>query len=264
MSRADNATAQGAAFFDVDRTLLAGASGLHLARSFRRRGLLTVRDLARTMLIQASFAAKGSNDAQLDRFTEAAKELMRGWDRDMVVATIEDELETRVRPMVYREALDRVAQHQSQGTKVYAVSATMEEIIIPLAHMLGLDGAIATKLEVVDGTFTGEIESACHGPEKAQRLREFAAANNIDLATSIAYSDSITDAEFLRAAGRAYAVNPDKELRALAESEGWGMLRFEERIRMPLHKRKAARAGALALVTGIALSMAHRKRRGRS
>lgn len=249
-----------AAFFDVDRTLLAGASGLHLVQPFRRRGLLSARQVARTMLIQLSFASRGSDDDQLDRFTEGVKELMRGWEHDVVVDIIEQELERRIRPMVFQEALDRIAQHKAQGQRVYAVSATLEEIVEPLARLLGLDGAIATRMEVVDGVFTGEIELANHGAAKAGRLREFAVAHDVDLAASCAYSDSITDAEFLRAVGRAYAVNPDKALRRLAEDEGWGILRFSTRVRAPLHRRRGARLGMAALVGGLALRAAHRRR----
>jgi HAD superfamily hydrolase (TIGR01490 family) len=250
-----------AAFFDVDRTLLAGASGLHLARPFRTRGLLTARQVARTMLIQLAFAARGSDHAQLDRYTEGVRDLMAGWDHDLVVDTVERELERRVKPMVYQEALDRIARHKAQGHRVYAVSATMAEIIEPLAELLGMDGAVASQMEVVDGRFTGEIMRRNHGDDKADRLREFAAEHDIDLAASCAYSDSITDAEFLRAVGRAYAVNPDKALRRLAEDEGWGILRFSTRVRVPLHRRRGARLGFAAVAGGLALRAAHRRRR---
>jgi HAD superfamily hydrolase (TIGR01490 family) len=260
-------TGAGAAFFDVDRTLLAGASGLHLARPLRRRGLLSARQLARTMLVGLAFAAQGSNDEQLDRFSDTVRELMRGWDRDTLLQVVESELERRVHPMVYREALARIAQHQAQGEQVFAVSATMEEIVEPLAQLLGLDGAIATRMEVVDGCFTGEITLRNHGPDKAVRLRAFAQERGIDLDESTAYSDSITDEEFLRAVGRPYAVNPDRELRRLAEREGWGILRFGERIRAPLHRRRSARMGMLAVAGGLAFRAARRRRsraRGRS
>lgn len=248
-----------AAFFDVDRTLLAGASGFHLARPMRSRGLLTTRQLVRSALLGAAFARQGTNHQQLDRFTTTLSELIRGWDRDTLVEIVDDELERRVRPMVFQEALERIQRHQAQGHKVYAVSATMEEIIAPLADLLGMDGAIATQLEVEDGAFTGSVARPNHGAEKADRLREFALEHDIDLAASSAYSDSITDSEFLRAVGRPYAVNPDKQLRRLAEEEGWGILRFTTRVKAPLHRRRAARFGALAVAGGLALR-AHRRR----
>lgn len=249
----------GAAFFDVDRTLLAGSSGLHLARPLRREGLLSARQLARTIIIGHAFAAQGSDDEQLDRFTEHARQLMRGWERETLLRVVEEELERRVRPMVFQEALERIAQHKRQGHRVYAVSATMEEIIEPLAELLGLDGAIATRMECVDGRFTGNIERPNHGPQKAQRLRDFAAEHRLDLPASCAYSDSITDVEFLRAVGRPYAVNPDRQLRRVAEEAGWGILRFSTRVRVPLHHRRSTRVGMAALAGGLALRALRRR-----
>ncbi|MCW2927091.1 MAG: serB 2 [Thermoleophilia bacterium] len=251
-----------AAFFDVDRTLLAGASGLHLARPLRKQGMLTSRQLARTMLIGLSFAAQGSDHKRLDRFTDGVRELMAGWDRAQLMQVVEEELERRVHPMVFQEALERIALHKAQGHEVFAVSATLEEIIEPLALLLGLDGAIAARMEVVDGTFTGEIERPNHGDAKAGRLREFAEERGIDLSASSAYSDSITDEEFLRAVGRPYAVNPDRQLRRLAEEEGWGILRFTTRVRVPLHRRRGARVGML-IAGGLAVRAARRRSRGR-
>lgn len=253
-------SATGAAFFDVDRTLLAGASGLHLAAPFRKHGLLSARQLARTMFAQLSFAMRGTDDEQLDRFTEGVKELMKGWDHATVQRVIADELENRIHPMVFREAVDRIAMHHARGQKVYAVSATFDEIIEPLAERLGLDGFIASQMEVVDGKFTGELLATNHGPEKGRRLTSFAEEHGIDLAASSAYSDSITDEDFLRAVGRPYAVNPDKKLRALAEAEGWGILRFTTRMRVPRHKSRAARAGAIAFATGVVAARMMRKR----
>ncbi|MEO6867730.1 MAG: HAD-IB family hydrolase [Gaiellales bacterium] len=257
-------SADGAAFFDVDRTLLAGASGLHLARPLRKRGLLTARQLARTMLVGLAFSAQGSDEEQLDRYSLALRELLNGWDRQTLIEVVELELERRVHPMIYQEALERIAQHHARGQKVYAVSATNAEIIEPLAKLLGLDGAIATELEVVDGRFTGEISRANHGDDKGLRLREFAAAHEIDLSKSSAYSDSITDSEFLRAVGHSYAVNPDKALRRLAEDEGWGILRFTTRIRAPLYKRRSTRVGMAALAGGLAFRVIRNRKRARA
>lgn len=250
-----------AAFFDVDRTLLAGASSIRLAAPLRRRGMLTSRQLARTLIGGLVFSMQGSDDAELDRYSEILRELMRGWDRATLVEVVEQELEKRVHPTVFREAIQRIEQHRAKGEPVYAVSATSSEIIEPLAHLLELDGYVATELEVVDGAFTGEIARPNHGPAKAERLREFAAANDIDLARSSAYSDSITDEQFLRAVGKAYAVNPDKALRRLAEEEGWGILRFSTRIRAPFHARRSTRIGVGAVVAGIALHRARQRRR---
>ncbi len=244
-------TSSSAAFFDVDRTLLDGASALRMARPLRRHGYLTHRQAARALVSQLGFAFRGADHDAMDRFAAIAKELVGGWPHSEVKELIAEELEKQITPTVFREGLDRIAMHRARGEKVYAVSATMSEVIEPLADLLGLDGAIATDMEVIDGEFTGEILRPCHGSEKAARLQEFAQANDIDLSRSSAYSDSITDEEFLHAVGRPYAVNPDKALRQLAVDEGWGILRFKTRIQAPWHRRRSTLFGfAVAAITG--------------
>lgn len=254
---------RGAAFFDVDRTLVAGASALTMVRPFQRRGLITRRQTIRAGLAQLAYTLKGADDAGIEKSYAAAKVLMDGWDVDLMNRVIAEEIEPRLHPTVYREALDRVAMHHRQGQAVYAVSATMREVIEPLADMLGLDGALATQMEVVDGHLTGDVALPCHGDAKADRVREFAAANGIDLEASSAYSDSISDAPFLRAVGRPYAVNPDKELRKLAEEEGWGMLAFRTRIKAPLHRRRSTQVGVAAVMAAVVAGDRYRRSRNR-
>lgn len=254
----------GAAFFDVDRTLIAGASALRLARPLRKRGLLTRSVQLRSVVQQIGFSVLGANTATLDRFAEGVRSIIGGWEQAEFRDVVEEELERSIRPTVFREALERIELHKRQGHPVYAVSATMEDVIEPFSEMIGLDGAIATQLEVVDGRFTGEILSACHGAEKARRLRQFAEDHGIDLAQSVAYSDSISDASFLQATGRAFAVNPDRELRRLAEQEGWGILYFRTRVKAPIHHHRAARASAAAVVAGLVVRGVVRRRRSRS
>lgn len=251
----------GAAFFDLDRTLIAGSSALRLARSFRKHGLLSRRQQVRAAIVQLGFMLKGADEDDLERFNATAKELIGGWDRDFVRRIIADELERHVRPTVYEEALERVDLHRRRGERVYVVSATMRDIVEPLAELLGLDGAVATEMEIVDGRYSGYIESVCHGPGKADRLHEFARVNGIDLAKSTAYTDSITDEKFLRSVGRPYAVNPDRDLRRLAEDEGWGILNFRTRVEVPLHHRREVRLGAaLAVAAMVGMGMASRRR----
>ena len=119
------------------------------------------------------------------------------------------------------------------------------------------------EVDLVDRRPAGEVARGNHGANKELRLREFAADHGIDLAASVAYSDSISDAPFLRAVGRAYAVNPDRELRRVAEEEGWGILWFRTRVKAPLHQHRAARASAFAVVAGLAVRALVRRRRAR-
>lgn len=252
----------GAAFFDVDRTLIAGASALRMAQPFRKGGLVTRRQQLRAALNQVAFSLMGADDSGIERFATGVRDMISGWDVQHMQRVIDAELDRRVRPTVFREAVDRIALHQRQGQKVYAVSATIIDIIAPLAQMLGLDGAIGSELEIDEGILTGEIAQLCHGEHKAQRLREFARANNIDLTASSAYSDSISDEHFLRAVGRPYAVNPDRDLRRLAEAEGWGVLVFRHQMEVPLHRRRSTHA-SMALALAAAAAVGHRRRAAR-
>ena len=253
--------ANGAAFFDVDRTLVAGASALTMVRPFQRRGLVTRRQTIRAGLAQLAYTARGTDDAGIERSYDAAKELMKGWDVELMRRVISEELESRLHPTVFREALERVEMHHRQGQAVYAVSATMIDLVQPIADLLGLEGALGTELEIVDGLFTGEVTKVCHGDGKASRDAEFAAEHGIDLAKSSAYSDSISDEHFLRAVGRPYAVNPDAKLRKLAEAEGWGMLAFRTRIKAPVHRRRSTHVGMAAVVVAAFAGNRARNRR---
>ncbi|MBC7643537.1 MAG: haloacid dehalogenase-like hydrolase, partial [Thermoleophilia bacterium] len=149
--------ARGAAFFDVDRTLVGGASGLTMVKPFQRRGLVTRRQTIRAGLAQLAYTARGADDQGIERTYVAVKELMKGWDVELMRRVISEELESRLHPTVVREALERVVMHHRQGQAVYAVSATMIDLIEPIAELLGLEGALGTEMEIVDGHFTGEV-----------------------------------------------------------------------------------------------------------
>ncbi len=250
----------GAAFFDVDRTLISGASALRMAQPFRKGGLVTRRQQLRAALNQVAFSLIGADDTGIERFAAGVRDMIAGWDQMHMRRVIDAELDRRVRPTVYREAVDRVAMHHQQGQQVYAVSATIIDIIEPLAAMLGLDGAIGSELEVAAGVLTGEIAEHCHGEHKAARLTAFAAQHGIDLSISSAYSDSISDEPFLRAVGRPYAVNPDKELRKLAEAEGWGVLTFRQQMQVPLHRRRSTHASVALVLAAAAVGRRRRRR----
>ena len=145
-------------------------------------------------------------------------------------ALVAAELEPVLRPLVYAEPLELVRAHRERGEAVYVVSASLQEIVEDLAAELGLDGAIGSTCEIVDGVYTGRSLRGAHGEGKAAAVRELAAREGIDLAASTAYSDSHTDLPFLEAVGHPIAVNPDRRLRRLAGERGWPILEFSERV----------------------------------
>jgi phosphoserine phosphatase len=135
-------------------------------------------------------------------------------------------------PFVYQEALDLIALHRALGRRVYIVSSSPEEVVRPLAAHFDITDVIATRAEVIDGRYTGELAFYCYGEGKADAIREAAEMQNIDLSRSYAYSDSVTDLPMLREVGHPVAVNPDRELRREAEASGWQIRDFRRPVRM--------------------------------
>jgi HAD superfamily hydrolase (TIGR01490 family) len=217
---------RGAAFFDLDRTLLRRSSALALAGPFRRRGLISRRALMRAALWQALFVARGASGEAVRRAAEEGLVVLRGMTPAELQQLVADALGPVLRPLVYREPVELAAGHRERGEPVYIVSAALQEIVDALARDLGFDGAIGTVAEVADGVYTGRTLHARHAAGKAEAVRELAEREGLDLSASTAYSDSHTDLPFLEAVGNPVAVNPDRQLRRIAAERGWPILRF--------------------------------------
>lgn len=217
-----------AAFFDLDRTLLRRSSALALAGSFRERGLIGRGQLAKAAAWQLLFAARGASAEVVRKASEDGMMILKGFRVDELRSLVADAMEPVLKPLVYSEPLELARRHRERSEPVYIVSATLQEIVEELARELGFDGALGSTCEIVDGVYTGRSLRPCHGESKAAALRELAAREGIDLDRSIAYSDSHTDLPFLEAVGRPVAVNPDRELRRVAEERGWPVLEFSE------------------------------------
>ena len=242
------ATSRSAAFFDLDRTLMAGASGFHWARAARAAGLISRRRLMADAWENLRFRLRGSTDAGTDRVRERVGRMIAGRRvRDL------DRLAPRVLagvlPRLYPQMLAVAYEHQDAGRPVYIVTAGSQEMASLLAHVLGFDGGIGSRSEIVDGVYTGRPDGPFTYREgKAQALRQLAAARGIDLARSWGYSDSESDLPMLRAVGHPVAVNPDAELARVAREQGWDVMRFDTLGR----RLKAASAIALAACVGTA------------
>jgi HAD superfamily hydrolase (TIGR01490 family) len=227
----------GAAFFDLDRTLIRRSSALALAGPLRRRGLISHGTFVRAALWQLLFAARGANAEAVRRVAEDGMKVLNGFPVAEMQALVAEAMEPVLKPLVYAEPLALVQRHRERGEPVYIVSATLQEIIDGLAAELGFDGALGSTGEVVDGAFTGKVVRALHHEAKADCVRELAAREGIDLAASTAYSDSHSDLPFLEAVGHAVAVNPDRALRRSAAERGWPVLEFRQSL---YPKRRAA------------------------
>jgi HAD superfamily hydrolase (TIGR01490 family) len=222
------ADVDGAAFFDLDRTLLSRSSSLALAPAFRARGLIGGLDVVKATVAQLVFVRFGAGHSRTGRTAERGVAVLEGVPVSTVRELVDEALGSALRPFVYREALDLVAEHAARNERSFLVSAALQEVVEALAAELGLAGGVGSRAEVVDGVYTGRLARRLYGPEKAAALEELASADGIDLAASSAYSDSVTDLPFLEAVGHPVVVNPDRRLERVARERGWPVRRFRE------------------------------------
>jgi HAD superfamily hydrolase (TIGR01490 family) len=247
----------GAAFFDLDRTLMAGSSGLYWARAARSAGLLTRRRMARYGWENVKFRLQGSTDRATDRVRREVGEMIAG-RRVADLQRLAPKVLAGVLPRLYPQMLEVAYAHQDAGRPVFICTAASQEMADMLAQVLGFDGALGVRSEIVDGRYTGRAAGPFTYREgKAQAMRELAAREGIDLDHSYAYSDSESDLPMLRAVGHPVAVNPDADLRRVARADGWEIMRFEQLGR----RLKAAGAVVAAALVGTATrSVAVRRR----
>lgn len=252
-----------AAFFDLDKTVIARASVVAFGGPLRRRGLVNRRTVARAVFGQLLFLWFGADEEKMSKIRESMLEVSAGWDRDEVRAIVEETLTDVIEPLIYAEAQSLIALHRAAGDRIWLVSSAPSEIVEPLAAMLGVDGAIASKAEIDDqGRYTGKIEFYAQGEGKAAAIRALAESHHLDLDESSAYSDSVTDLPMLETVGHPFAVNPDRALAKEAKERGWEILQFSNpvRLRDRASVRFPAFTGALVLV-GLLLAGLGRTRR---
>jgi HAD superfamily hydrolase (TIGR01490 family) len=222
-----------AAFFDLDKTVIDRASIAAFGRPFMKGGLISRRVVARAAISQLIYLHFGADEERLVRVRESMLALTKGWDRDQVRHIVRQTLLETIEPIMYAEALELMELHRAAGHRVYLVSASPEEIVLPLTEMLGVDGAICSEGEVDDeGRYTGRMAFYAYGPEKANAMRALAERTGIDLTASSAYSDSATDLPMLEAVGRPVAVNPDRALAKVARERGREMRTFTKPVRL--------------------------------
>ncbi len=240
-----------AAFFDLDKTIIARSSALAFSRPFYRGGLINRRTVLRSAYAQFVFLAGGADHDQMERMRLYLSQLCAGWDVRQVNEIVAEALERIIVPMVYREATALIEDHRAAGRDVVIVSASGSEVVEPIGRLLGAQHTVATRM-VLDGErYTGEVAFYAYGPHKADAARDLAAGHGYHLEHSWAYSDSVTDLPLLEAVGHPVAVNPDRALRREAAARGWQVLDFSQPVALRPRWRArlaaaAARAGALA------------------
>src|SRR3954451_12111765 len=218
---------RGAAFFDLDKTLMEGSSAFHFARASYNAGQLSRRQLARDIRDNIRFRVQGSTDEATDALRDRVYEAIAG-RRVRDLQRLTPQVLAGILPRVYPQMLEVAYRHQDAGRRVYIVTAASNEIAELLAHVLVFDGGIGARSEVHDGVYTGRPEGPFTYREgKAEAIREVAAREGIDLSESWAYSDSESDLPMLRVVGHPVAVNPDTALARAAREEGWEIMRFD-------------------------------------
>ena len=246
-----------AAFFDLDKTVISKSSSLALSRPFYRAGLVTRSQLFRGAYAQLVYLALGADEKRMGRAKDVMLAMTKGWNRTQVEEVVRQALETVVDPYLYQEALDLIAMHRALGRRVFIVSSAPEEVVRPLAERIGLEDVIATRAEIRDGRYTGNLEFYCYREHKAEAMRLLGEQEDIDLTRSFAYSDSITDRPMLEVVGNPVAVNPDRDLRRLAQQRGWKIRDFRRpvrlRQRLPELRRPSPAAVTLAAVLTAAV-----------
>lgn len=248
-------TGKVAAFFDLDKTIIATSSAFAFGREFMANGLISPAEAFQMSLAKASYMLAGQSSQQMDTTRDQLATMVAGWKVDEVREIARETMHNVVTPAIYAEARDLIARHAAAGHELIIVSASASVLVELIAQELGINRVVATKLEEDQGHFTGRILYYCKGPEKASALARIALEDNVDLSASFAYSDSATDIPMLELVGHPVAINPDRHLKRHALEQGWDIRIFKDPV--PLFSMPGAKevgigasvvAGAAAVV----------------
>ncbi len=232
--------ARQAAFFDLDKTVIAKSSALAFSGPLYRGGLINRRAVLKSAYAQFVFLAGGADHDQMEKMRQYLSSLARGWNVAQVREIVAETLHDLIDPLIYDEAASLIEEHHAAGRDVVIVSSSGSELVEPIGEMLGADHVIATRMAEADGRYTGEIDFYAYAANKAVAIRRLAAEEGYDLSRSYAYSDSATDLPLLEAVGHPFAVNPDRALRREAVARAWPVLVFTRPVQ--LRERSASLA----------------------
>ena len=242
-----------AAFFDLDRTLIAGSSAFVFARAAYDAGLIRPQEFIGDAIGAVKFRLVGSSDNSSTNVRDRILSAAGGAKQTDLLALNEivlPELLGLIRP----EARALLEQHHAAGRETWIVSASPVEIVEPLAIALEMTGGIGTRGEVDNGVYTGRLAGPfCYGPGKAEAIAAIAAERNINLADSWSYSDSMSDVPMMEIVGNAVAVNPDAQLSALARSRGWPIVVFAQRSKMLVRRTTTITAAIIGMAITYSL-----------
>ena len=242
------ADAPAAAFFDLDRTLIAGSSTFYFGVAAWRNKMIPTRDLLADGLRALSFKLFGATDESSEAVRDRILSAVEGHPQEDLIG-LNEEIVPRILERVRPESRSLVDMHHEAGRDCWIVSASPVEMVEPLATALGMEGAVATTSEVVDGRYTGRLDGPfVYGEGKVEAIEKLAAERGYDLRLSFAYSDSASDLPMMELVGHPVAVNPDRPLETVAHQRGWPTVEFARRVKQAV-KTTTAVSGAAALAT---------------
>ena len=252
-------TSKRAAFFDVDNTLIRGSVIYFLGRGMYQRGYFTKKDISRFVLANLRFRLTGKeNKDEIQRFQDAATDFIGGHNVKDIEAIAQEIYDEYVSPAMWQGTIDIAQALEAEGIEVYLVTAAPEDMAVLIAKRLGLTGALGSKAEIENGTYTGRMNGALlHGKEKAIAVTELAKEKGFNLSECFAFSDSNNDLPLLLCVGHPSAINPDALLGLRAMAEGW-----------PIHDFRRARFIGKAIsplvvrLAALGTWLTPRKRRG--
>lgn len=246
-----------AAFFDLDKTIIATSSAFAFGKEFLHNGMITRQEAWDLYLSKAQYMLVGQSSEKMDSTRDALAQMVAGWEVDDIQRITRDTLREVVAPAIYAEARELIDAHRAKGHHIIIISASAKILVEPIAQELGVDTVVATEMAIENGKLTGEITRYLKGEAKAEAVRQFAADHNFDLDASFAYSDSATDIPMLELVGNPVAVNPDRALKKHALANGWQTRTFknpEPLIQMPNAREVGIGAGVIAGVTALAVA----------
>lgn len=259
-----------AAFFDLDKTIIATSSAFAFGKEFLNKGLISKQEALELYLAKTTFMFSGLSSEQMDTTRDQLTNMVSGWSVDEVRRITDETMHNVVTPAIYTEARELIKFHKAAGHQVIIVSASASHLVEPIAVELGITHIVATELEVVDGKFTGNILKYLKGDAKAEAVTEIAEEYGFDLAHSYAYSDSATDIPMLEIVGHPVAVNPDRAMKKFALEQSWEIRSFkhpEPLFHAPNAKEVGIGASLIAGITALAVGgmwVAHKLREGHS
>ena len=246
----------GAAFFDLDNTLIRGSSLYFLGRGMYQRGYFTKSDISKFVVANVRFRLTGTEKPEvIDRYKKAAQDFIGGHAVSDIHKIGDDVYEEFISPALWQKTIDIAKSHLENGQEVWLVSAAPEDLAKIIARKLGFTGAIGSRAEIVNDVYTGNLDGPLlHGTAKANAVCELARSRNIDIKNCYAYSDSANDIPLLESVGHPNAINPDAKLRIRALVEAWPIydfrkFRYLNRLLGPIVSRVVA-AGTFLLPRG--------------